>query len=519
MHDFSENPDLKNGRGQNVEQAGRCGFCHAVHDAIGPMMWVAQKQAPVSGNELCTLCHRENGFDKARPVTRFVHPTGPDAPGDRATIPANLPLFDPQGHVAKMGSVACGSCHDPHAGKQTPPNMLRAGLSPTGLCVQCHTAEAGVAEGPHDSGTDPQAWPKDSQDHALCMACHTSHSDDPARGLWRVAPLAPAPDSDDAVCLGCHPKQNWAPPTGEAKLSQLMHPRLLTGMAEVPSLPLAQPTAEKGQTPRQAPAPAGGAAAPAAALQCRTCHNPHSNRAAWHLLRETRTDQPAGVCYQCHQNAAPLDQSMHAPWVSPMLSSKTQVCGPCHAVHKVEGSKRDFLWAAGQSPLGADQACAPVPVLPRSFGSGGVGFHRDSPGRADVVAPGVQDAQRRTARPDHLRRADQLHYLSPAARSADRDRPRRVGASVRGGPECNQADAPAERCGGDSARPATGSTGRGCTCISTSRSCGRCLSRSCRRPRPRFRLSGVRQRRVRGCLLKTSRGAGVRVNAARERAG
>ena len=101
------------------------------------------------------------GMGEGKPVGQFSHPTGAAAPGEKATIPAELPLFDGRGEPARGGSVACGSCHDPHVDVQRSPKMLRGAHSPVGLCVACHQVQAAVAEGPHDRGDQSRRLARD----------------------------------------------------------------------------------------------------------------------------------------------------------------------------------------------------------------------------------------------------------------------------------------------------------------------------------------------------------------------
>ncbi len=335
-HDFSEKVDLKNARDQGVSDVGKCGFCHGVHNAVGPMMWVASKDAPRSADQLCTICHGKGGMGEAKPVSLYSHPTGATAPGDKATIPAGLSLFDARGEPAKGGFVACGSCHDPHMDAQRSPNMLRGAHSPAGLCVQCHEAQAGVAEGPHDRGTNPSAWPEASRGGQLCLACHLAHSNDGARQLWTVLPAGQAPTRWDGVCVGCHAGNTWGRGGSVAVRGQLVHPRLIGRSRDLAGLPVL--AGQRGAEP---------------ALECKTCHDPHAERVAY-LMRHTQSGQSAGVCFVCHPDSSYVDRSLHAGWVDPSLRASKQVCGPCHAVHAVQGSMALDLWAAGLNPVGRD---------------------------------------------------------------------------------------------------------------------------------------------------------------------
>ncbi len=338
-HNFVDKPDLKNARGQNAKEAGPCGFCHGVHKALGPMMWVATQDAPDSPDELCTECHRAEGLGASKPASLFTHPTGPAAAGSKATVSQSLPLFDAQSQIVRDGFVACGSCHDPHISATKSPSMLRGGREPVELCVECHKAQASVEAGPHDIRRKPDAWPKDLQSPGqLCLGCHKAHSNDRSRQLWTVEPAAGAPTHSDAICIACHFPARWSI-DGQPQLRQAMHPRWIERPLDAADLPIA---------PAEPP---GGAAA----VECRTCHNPHLDSAKDHLLRQTQFAEPRGVCFVCHSDARSIEHSLHAGWVDKSLTSEGRPCGPCHAVHAIKGSARENLWAAGLNPAGADR--------------------------------------------------------------------------------------------------------------------------------------------------------------------
>jgi len=127
-HDFTQRPELTNGRGQTAAQTGKCGFCHAVHGpAVGPMMWVATKTAPKDPDDLCVQCHRPGGLAAAKPVSKFRHPTGPDAQMVGGTGDAAVPLFTADLRRAEEGFVACASCHDPHGDSTASAGLFRGG--------------------------------------------------------------------------------------------------------------------------------------------------------------------------------------------------------------------------------------------------------------------------------------------------------------------------------------------------------------------------------------------------------
>ena len=87
-------------------------------------------------------------------------------------------------------------------------------------------------------------------------------------------------------------------------------------------------------------------------MACKSCHNPHAGKGTVDLLRGSTPAHPAAVCLECHKDSEFLDRSMHSRRAMGLDGKDNPaVCGPCHAVHAVEGSGREKLWAAGS---GAD---------------------------------------------------------------------------------------------------------------------------------------------------------------------
>jgi predicted CXXCH cytochrome family protein len=98
----------------------------------------------------------------------------------------------------------------------------------------------------------------------------------------------------------------------------------------------------------------------ATAIGCRTCHNPHADRGTRSLLRTPDASQPTKVCFECHKDQKSVDHSMHARTLLPPDKNNKLLCGPCHAVHAVEGSTKTKLWAAKQdtaAPTATEQRC------------------------------------------------------------------------------------------------------------------------------------------------------------------
>jgi len=391
-HDFTTHADLKNAQGKTAVETGKCGFCHDVHHANGPALWTATSGIPQTPDGLCLECHRPGGLAAKVPAFAFSHPTGPRT--SATTHPsAALPLFDPNAHRSadKDAFVTCASCHDPHTSKKASRSLLRVTSTTSALCLQCHPQQAALVRGPHDESAAAKPWPTHEKVAAqdACMACHRAHSNDSQRQLWAVAPSAGA-NGADGVCIACHPTRRWAPPqagmpvaadnlsairlmpngglpqdlgdmtvagTGPIPLQpgNIVHPSTLpaggqpAALARLLPLNTVVPT-QAGTSPATMPL-----AAPALAIGCKTCHNPHASPSAPSLLRVEVGKGPQDLCYTCHKDTTVLEQSMHRREMHQIdQAAPKSVCGPCHAVHAVEGSMRPGLWAVKLGNQGAN---------------------------------------------------------------------------------------------------------------------------------------------------------------------
>jgi len=188
--------------------------------------------------------------------------------------------------------------------------------------------------------------------------------------------------------MSCHPNQAWAKPeeipgatlaaapttqpavVNAAEMSEEMfeQPAAATVIPRGRMLhPQTMPsdwsaTHSHGSLPlvRTASANASGELPAATQIGCRTCHNPHADRNTRSLLRTPDAAQPAKVCFECHNEAKSVDHSMHARTLLPPDQKNKLLCGPCHAVHAVDGSNKTKLWAAKQDPSGptaTEQRC------------------------------------------------------------------------------------------------------------------------------------------------------------------
>lgn len=322
-HEFA-GMDIRNAAGQTPAEAGRCGFCHTMHEAKGPVLWGATEDPPGEPNALCTNCHRDGGLAGRLPQTLLRHPTGERAT-EAASMTQELPMFDLQGHHSADGTMACGTCHDPHGDSQTMPSLLRRGPT-SDLCSECHTDYARLAGGLHDMMVHPAEWPETSQESAdQCMACHRGHSNDPQWGLWAVMP-APEYAMSDGICLSCHEHVEWG---GHGTAPAQPEPATQPAEEDIEHMVHGLPLVPTGPGKRSG------------AIGCKTCHDPHAPPDAEpHLLRAAATHDPGAMCLACHQELQYIGLSLHNREMMQQFAEQTDAkpermlqCGPCHSVH------------------------------------------------------------------------------------------------------------------------------------------------------------------------------------------
>ncbi len=113
-------PDAENLLGQKPQQSGPCGVCHAVHNAVHPLLLWAREFEEGGGilDEMCNACHWREGCAKEKiPKTAF-HPRDKLVTNiGRSTkgSPNYFPLWDRySGKSVHVGDIACASCHNVH---------------------------------------------------------------------------------------------------------------------------------------------------------------------------------------------------------------------------------------------------------------------------------------------------------------------------------------------------------------------------------------------------------------------
>jgi len=317
-HDLRQSaPQWRNRLGMTPEQSGPCGSCHMFHNlAIRPQ---PTDQDP-SG--LCATCHANKGVAGRTPQARYNHPV--NVAVTSIADDAELPLYSSDGGPV----MACLTCHNPHDNSRAA--FLRN--SPDNLCRACHgDIVKSLTAGAHDVRTAPKQWPAAADRRSRCLSCHAIHGSDPRRKLWKVAAAedqAPA----DAVCMGCHDDVHWGQ-DDRWSLKAVLHTRSIDASLK----------------PRLLVSAAGQA--PSKRMGCPTCHDVHAGPGSHRLLRSGDTTEPMSLCFECHADTGVIRQSLHSRRALGAETDGTP-CGPCHAIHAVERSQREMLWANRLAPQG-----------------------------------------------------------------------------------------------------------------------------------------------------------------------
>lgn len=333
-HDFTKRPELKNGRDRTAVQSGQCGFCHAVHKANGPTMWIATPERPTTPDALCTECHRAGGLAAEEPGGKLLHPEGPSTAAQVKELKVGLPLFGERGEKSQQGFVACATCHNPHAGPGGPPDMLRKGATPepNSMCMQCHRGTAHLNTSLHS----PPLLKSYPGANRVCGPCHAVHAESglPTNDMW-AGPLGPATELGVVrKCTGCH-----SPDGGAPVITIVEHPAVLIQNLVLPGdrsfMPLVNEKGKVGAEGR---------------IVCITCHVPHGR---------SPSDMFPGM------NPAEIDlpdlravMPMLRPYIAPTL------CDQCHGF---DGLRRFLYFHYPEKRRGLP----PAPTKrPRACGSG-----------------------------------------------------------------------------------------------------------------------------------------------------
>lgn len=282
----------------SLQAADRCLACHRPHgDETHGLFRVPPAKGEPSHEAACIACHP----GAAR------HATGSQAALHPRQVPAEavsgaLPTFAAERMDER--TIACLTCHNPHAGSGLP-SLVRVppGQPAAQLCSECHRHVAPIALTAHS----PDRLLAAGLDAHTCTPCHAVHGDASRvdnRFLTSVpaalgdAALAALPASN-RMCLSCHRDDGPAPrpPVWD-------HPevpmRAISHSAAQSNLPLFDETGMPSADGR---------------IGCPTCHVPHGHsmdsaqmarlaglspaeRSATQLL--LRPFEAPNVCTTCH---------------------------------------------------------------------------------------------------------------------------------------------------------------------------------------------------------------------------
>lgn len=140
--------DRSSRRAKDFESRGKCGKCHAPHGSDLPLMWARDwGEGNITVNTFCRSCH-DDGPDPAEHPAEVVAWSQEVRNLVRGHSPAEMPVFDELSHQARVGSIGCPTCHNPHreraAGRpeHLPGLFLRMPEFVEPLCADCHGKES-----------------------------------------------------------------------------------------------------------------------------------------------------------------------------------------------------------------------------------------------------------------------------------------------------------------------------------------------------------------------------------------
>jgi len=131
-------------RSKDFEARGTCGYCHAPHASDKPLMWAREQgQATIAVNTLCRDCHDDDPDPAEHPadVIAWSQQVRKSIRGNSA---AEMPVFNEQGHAARVGQIGCPTCHNLHQERADgrPEHLqglfLRMPELVQPLCADCH---------------------------------------------------------------------------------------------------------------------------------------------------------------------------------------------------------------------------------------------------------------------------------------------------------------------------------------------------------------------------------------------
>ena len=135
-------------RNMDFESRGTCGGCHVAHGSDQLLMWAKDPgEAKLPLNQLCRSCHDDapNPAEHPPQVVAWSQEI-------RGTIfsntPGEMPVFDKNGHQARVGNIGCPTCHNVHVetAEGRPDHLkglhLRMPEFVEPLCADCHGSDS-----------------------------------------------------------------------------------------------------------------------------------------------------------------------------------------------------------------------------------------------------------------------------------------------------------------------------------------------------------------------------------------
>ena len=135
-------------RRKDFERRGTCASCHAPHGSDRLLMWArGQGEGNISVNTLCRDCHGDapNPAEHPADVVAWSQQVRQSIRGQSQE---EMPVFNEQGHQARVGNIGCPTCHNPHRERaegrpeHLPGLFLRTPELVEPLCADCHGPES-----------------------------------------------------------------------------------------------------------------------------------------------------------------------------------------------------------------------------------------------------------------------------------------------------------------------------------------------------------------------------------------
>jgi len=278
-HDPKDASIAKAHQNQPIEKAD-CLTCHDPHQSKSPKLMQTFLHDPFASKS-CDLCHAPAKDGKVVLTQAKTNDICGACHADQVTRIANAKVQ----HAGAQGD--CTDCHSPHAGKT--PGFLRP--DPVNACLNCHTDQAAELK---------KAHPHQPASEEGCATCHEPHGGDNGK-LLRAK-------SVNQLCLECH-----GPDVSPVKIENGNLVAIFDGKVKlpddyfrkVPSLPIkagiGHPT---DRHPVQNLMDPTNPSNVRVALNCSSCHQPHSSAKASLLVKDQADN--IDFCKSCHINGLDL---------------------------------------------------------------------------------------------------------------------------------------------------------------------------------------------------------------------